>query len=150
MADGLKAVGIPIGRKLAELQRLASPSFAASVRRSLAEEARTQVMDEYRKSRDPYGKQWAPVKRRKRGRAQNAKPLLDSGRMRAATTTAATPNGIRVDVPVVYVRPHQFGWAARNIKQRQIIPLEDTGGLGPIWTRAFDEVVVSSIRKAVR
>lgn len=144
--------------------------------RNLAEEARTQVSNGFQHQRDPYGKKWLPLKYRK-GMA-----LQDTGRMAASVSTSTSEHGFRLDIPVKYAAPHQYGAkiAARSniraqmlrgnynkrgqfrfakkgkaallvrakratfgevgIPQRQMIPMNSTGGLGPIWTPAFHRV----------
>lgn len=158
-----------IGRRLAAVK---SPDFRLQVARVLAEEARTQVSDGFQQQRDPYGKAWAPLKYR-RGMI-----LQDTGRMAAAVATSATSYGFRIDIPIKYAAPHQYGARAHarrggaipqnrrgrfmskrrageargraqkvaifgaythgGIPQRQMIPMTSTGGLGPIWTAAFN------------
>jgi phage gpG-like protein len=159
-----------------------------------------QVADEFRQSRDPYGKAWAPVKRTREkdrlarekraaeGKAAKAdKPLVDSGRMRGSVSfKAGSSDLVRIFIPVDYASYHQQGTnptkthtrkggvlafdpktnrfiskrrkrtegmesvgvrffksynrMAGAIKRRQMLPEEDTGGLGSIWTTAIAKV----------
>jgi len=94
-------MGIPdISRRL---RRVSSPEFKMRMARNLAEEARTQISDSFQRERDPYGKRWAPPKYRK-GMA-----LQDTGRMAASVATVANVNGFRIEIPVKYAAPHQYG-----------------------------------------
>lgn len=106
-----------------------------------------QVMDEFRESRDPYGKPWAPVARnRKRDRrarnkriskglaVRSDKPLLDTGRLRGSTGYAVAGTSVRVFLSANYASYHDKG--TRRIKQRQILPSD--GRLGEKWQRAIE------------
>lgn len=166
------------------LEAVKSPSFRLRLARVLAEEARTQASDGFQQERDPYGRHWAPLKRR-RGMI-----LQDTGRMAAAVATTANAYGFRLDIPVKYAAPHQYGaraharrggaipqtrggrfmskrkaGAARGraqrvaifggfihggIPQRQMIPMTSTGGLGPIWTAAFNRVATKLLDEHFR
>lgn len=138
--------------RLDELRRraalVASPAFTEEVTRRLAATATKLLADEFRNSRDPYGRPWKPVFRnrirdrraRARGgaRARKAdKPLRDTGRLMAAAIAAPQASGttVRVLIPVEYASYHQEGTS--RIAQRQIVP-DAAGGLGPIWTQAFE------------
>lgn len=167
------ALGLPDLRK--RMAGIAAPAFKLRMSQNLAEEARTQTSNGFQKQRDPYGKKWAPLKYRK------GDILQLTGRMAASVATVAHTKGFRIDIPVTYAGPHQYGAkiAARSnvraqvlrgnytkrgrfrfakkgkaallvrakrasfgevtIPQRQMLPMASTGGLGPIWTRAFNE-----------
>jgi phage gpG-like protein len=124
--------GLPDLRR--QLAGLASPALKLRMATNLAEEARTQIANGFRAERDPYGKPWAPLKQRQ------GMILQDTGRMRASVATQATEDGFRIDMPVVYAPPHQYGRGrgGKGLPQRQMIPMESTGGIGPIWGPAFD------------
>lgn len=117
---------------------------------------------EFRFSRDPYGDNWAPVlrsrrrdrmaraRRRAQGRPVKAdKPLVDTGRLRAAATvSSANRSGgktVRVIIPVEYASYHQNG--TRRIRRRQIVPSDSTGGLGPIWSAALKKEAAKVLRE---
>lgn len=139
-----------IARGLANLQRLqrqletvprAMPKIAERVGVALVK----QVMDEFRESRDPYDKPWAPVFRnRKRDRAARNrriarrqpvkadKPLLDTGRLRGSTGYSVSGSQVRVFLTADYASYHDKG--TRRIKRRQILPSE--GALPPRWEKA--------------
>lgn len=106
-----------------------------------------EVADEFRESRDPYGKPWKPVfrnrRRDRRARERRAargqplradKPLIDTGRMRASVIARAVGSEVRVAIAVDYASYHQHG--TPTIARRQILPELDTGGLGPRWALA--------------
>lgn len=94
-------MGLPdVSRRL---QKVASPDFNLRMARNLAEEARTQISDGFQKERDPYGRRWEPPKYRK------GKALQDTGRMAASVSTSASARGFRIDIPVKYAAPHQYG-----------------------------------------
>lgn len=106
-----------------------------------------QVADQFRQSRDPYGKPWKPVERNRgrdrRARAKRAragkparadKPLIDTGRMRGSVTHRVSGTSVRILIPVEYASYHQDG--TRRIARRQMLPELETGGLGPRWTLA--------------
>jgi hypothetical protein len=113
-----------------------------------------QVMDEFRESRDPYGKAWAPVfRRRKKDRAARNrryaklsaagkslslaadKPLMDTGRLRASTGFAVSGTSVRVFLSADYASYHDKG--TRRIKRRQILP--SPGNLGAKWSAAVEK-----------
>lgn len=107
-----------------------------------------QVADEFRESRDPYGKSWAPVVRnRKRDRAAKNrriakglavkadKPLVDTGRLRASAGYSVSGTQVRVFLTADYASYHDKG--TRRIKRRQILP--SAGNLGEKWTAAVDK-----------
>ncbi len=130
--------------------------------RGLGAAAIKLIADGFRNSVDPYGKPWKKVFRRGRrhvaarrrafmrfskggGSAAGLtlkadKPLIDTGRLRAAATAkaASQPSGaqIRIVIPVEYASYHQTG--TKHIARRQIVPDASTGGLGPIWTKALE------------
>jgi phage gpG-like protein len=130
--------------------------------RVLGAAAMKQVADSFRLSRDPYGKPWAPVfrnrirdrraraSRARRGLAARAdKPLVDTGRLRAAAVAkgAATPTteGVRIVIPVEYASFHQTGTG--RIRQRQILPV---GDMGPIWREALNKAALPVVRRYFR
>jgi phage virion morphogenesis protein len=107
-----------------------------------------QVADEFRESRDPYGRAWAPVFRRVKGRKGlvQGKPLIKTGRLRASVVAKISGSEVRIALPVEYASYHQFG--TRTIPQRQILP--DTGaGLGPRWSAAVSKEIKAVLNKNV-
>jgi phage gpG-like protein len=117
-----------------------------------------QVKDEFRYSRDPYGRAWKPVRRNRlrdqRARARRVKrglpprqdkPLIDSGRMRASIYSRAVGTEVRISIPVDYASFHQYG--TRVIARRQILPEKSTGGLPPKWKLAAEKEVNAVLKK---
>lgn len=120
------------------------------------------VADEFRSSEDPYGRPWKPLarerarnvraSRRRRARGLESrggsKPLINTGRLKNAfnpQSVDTSPDGFTINIPVDYASYHQFGTS--RIPQRQMLPMAATGGLGPIWTRAFQEEADKLIRR---
>lgn len=153
--DDLRQRVLSIGRR-ENLEQLARRLGATAIK---------LLADEFRLGRDPYGQPWAPVYRRRRrdrrsrarrlaaGQAVKAdKPLVDTGRLRAAATAASAVQSrgsiVRVVIPVSYARYHQSG--TRHITRRQIIPEARTGGLGPIWGRAFNAEAKAFLRQLLK
>jgi len=133
---------------------LTKPALLESLARRMGAAAIKQLADEYRESRDPYGEKWAPVFRNRkrdrdarkgrdsggRFRSKADKPLIDTGRMRAASIASSANHSsgasVRLMIPVEYASYHQHGTA--RMQRRQILPEDATGGLGPRWSRAFN------------
>lgn len=147
--------------RLEQLRRkganLASLQFREDLARRLSATATKLLADEFRNSRDPYGKPWKPVVRNRRrdrnARARRAarglavkadKPLIDTGRLRAAATAPQTPQGttVRISIPVEYASYHQDGTS--RIARRQIVP-DEAGGLGPVWSEAFRREINAAV-----
>lgn len=147
--DGLK--------KLSEkIRQLTTAGFKADLSKALAATAWQQTLAGFRESRDPYGTPWRPLAWRK------GTPLIDSGQMRQSVSTESTGNGFRLRIGVVYAAIHQYGAKVRaarqrpsrgrvgSVPQRQMVPMRETGGLGPIWLGAFNETAARLIRDRVR
>lgn len=162
-----------------QLTTVKSPDFRLKMARNLAEEARTKISDGFQAQRDPYGKAWAPLQNPGKKR-RGGMILQASGRMAASVSTRPSVSGFRIDIPVTYAAPHQYGaqpharagranpvgrsgrfisrrragstkarsqrvamhgaFIHSGIPQRQMVPMNSTGGLGPIWTPAFYSV----------
>lgn len=128
-----------LGQLRERLARLDSSELRLRMATNLAEEARTQVANGFRSERDPYGTPW------KRLLHREGRILRDTGRMAASVATSASQKGFRIDIPVVYAATHQYGTS--RVPQRQMIPMESTGGLGPIWGPAFEETARDLLTK---
>jgi phage virion morphogenesis protein len=68
----------------------------------------------FKNSRDPYGVAWQKLKaatlKRRRGGGVDAKPLLDTGRLRNSVTRRLLgPRGVEVGTNLDYAAIHQFG-----------------------------------------
>jgi phage gpG-like protein len=145
-------------KRFAQLVKTAGePGFEHALSRGLGAASLKLFSDGFRKSRDPYGKPWKPLKFRK------GKPLLDTGRMRASAAIIMRPRGFELHVTANYASTHQYGkknirplrarflvfsvgrgrrkklFFARKVTvpRRQMLPEKKTGGLGPIWQEAF-------------
>ena len=150
---------------LADLRRrmrfVTSPAFREEAVHRLAAVATKMLADEFRESRNPYGDAWKPVFRKRRrdriargrriasGQGVRAdKPLVDSGRLRAAATAkSADVSGgsmVRIRIPVDYASYHQDG--TKHIARRQIVP-DAAGGLGPIWRQAMNRELERLVRE---
>ena len=146
------------------LEALADPKFVDALTKRMGAAAIKQMDDQYRESRDPYGKPWAPVNRTRakdrKAKASRARrglpfkadqPLVDSGRMKAAsiaeTSNKSGGSTVRVSIPVEYASYHQEG--TKHIKQRQIVP-DEAGGLGDRWGRAMEREAEKLIREVMK
>lgn len=149
--------------QLAErIRLLTTAGFKTELSQVLAASAMKQVADEFRASRDPYGKPWQELAWRK------GKPLLDTGRMRNSVAVEPRPNGFKLSIAAVYAPFHQAGAHVRRgrltagasgpasrrsrsrvgyLPQRQMVP---EGTLGPIWTEAFKKEAESLIRRRLQ
>lgn len=157
------------------LARLASPGGRAEVVRVVAEAAAKQVDDEFRKSRDPYGKAWAPLTSRA------GQPLRDTGtHLQNTLAPQVTSSGFTITTAFVGAAVHQYGativpkaahalrfraggtrprgfgrgrtggWVfARKvtIPKRQFMP---EGDLGPIWGPALEKAADQAVRDAMK
>jgi phage gpG-like protein len=103
-------------------------SLLDSIGHALREEASLSFTD----SRDPYGKPWKPLKRRK------GQPLLDTGLLRNSLAYRVNGLVLELGTNVDYAGPHQYG--TKHIPARPFFPrLED--GLPPAWAAAVGETV---------
>jgi len=139
-----------------KIRQLTTAGFKADLAKALAARAWKETLDGFRQSRDPYGNPWRPLAWRK------GTPLVDTGQMRASVSTEATDNGFRLRIGVVYAIIHQYGARVRaatraqsrgrvgSVPQRQMVPMKETGGLGPIWLGAFNETAAKLIKDRVR
>jgi phage gpG-like protein len=142
------------------MQRASQGAFLAQLAARMAATMTKLLADEFRQSRDPYGVPWKSVFRnRKKDRAARARaykrasrsgkalssvrdrPLIDTGRLRAAavarTSVHSGATNVRVIIPVAYATYHQEGTG--HMVRRQIVPDAKTGGLGHIWSAALSK-----------
>lgn len=150
----------------ARVDAAGQPAFRAELGRILGVAGMKQLADEFKGSRDPYGKKWEPLRHRQ------GKPLLDTGRMAASVAVKPRVDGFDLVMTASYAPFHQYG--VRNkprrrdargrfsrpemrdrrgrilrrflVPQRQMLPMDSTGGLGPIWERAFQRQSISYLR----
>lgn len=145
-------------------QVLASRGMQDALAKRIGAAAIKQLADQFKQSRDPYGNPWAPVNRmRKRDTEAKArrsasgrflpadKPLVDTGRLRGAATAkaanASSGSVVRIVIPVEYASYHQSGTG--RMPRRQMIPEGSTGGLGPIWGKAFEREAERLLRETM-
>jgi phage gpG-like protein len=92
----------PAWRKLA--RGLKTQEFRQAALKAAASEAEKLVLMGFRKSADPYGKPWEPLRLRK------GKPLQLTGRLRSSFSARPRgPKSIRVGTNVGYAPTHQYG-----------------------------------------
>jgi phage gpG-like protein len=145
---GVKSAGqltvTDLSRRLGQVR---TPAFRAQLGQLMAATAGKLIADGFRRSMDPYGKPWAPLK------VRHGKPLLDTGRLRASFASAPLSNGFRIDATAAYAPFHQYGTKARRsakagkrgravgkgIPQRQMVPMVETGGIPESWQAAFNK-----------
>lgn len=164
-----------IGGLIRGMNQLISPAAQAELAQRLGATAQKLVADEFRHSKDPYGKAWKPLALRV------GKPLLDTGRMRNSVTTQPYGRGFRLTIATQYAGTHQYGatitpknpggslrfkvesrakgrkttsrWFFLKkavIPRRQMIPMSSTGGLGPIWGKAFKDTAKRFVQQKLR
>lgn len=129
----------------ARIRKITQPGFKEAIARRLTGTVIKLLADQFRASRDPYGNPWKPPMHRK------GKPLLDTGRLRAAAVgqTARQESGsvVRVVIPVEYASYLQDG--TRRMARRQIVP-DRAGGLGPTWTGAMRKEIEKAVQDHVK
>lgn len=178
MAVGLHHVSGPslaeLRRRVTSAQ---GAQFRARVAQNLAEEARHQVDDCFKGERDPYGKPWEPLKHRKgkilqdtgRMHASTATVAVPDGFLLQITATYAkyhqygtNPSQRAARLARQSARGRFVSKRARTsylltirahtnpgIPQRQMVPMASTGGLGPIWSRAFNKVTADVLAETL-
>lgn len=178
MAVGFHHVSGPtIAEIKARVREASSAAFRARLAQGLAEEARHQVDDCFRGERDPYGKPWEPLRSRKgkilqrtgRMRASTATEASPDGfRLEITATYAAyhqygtkpsqrAARGARQNARGRFVKASaRSGYHLRirahtnpGIPKRQMIPMTETGGLGTIWSGAFNKVTLLALGSAL-
>jgi phage gpG-like protein len=144
-----------LARLIGQVSAVTTPEWQAQLLQGMGVAALKQLMDQFRDSRDPYGKPWAPLVLRK------GKPLLDTGRMRASATLVPLPHGFEIVIGASYAATHQYGkrgikpvrakalsWKVRgsskrffaqsvDIPQRMMIPPGENPG--PYWMKAISD-----------
>lgn len=86
-----------------QLAKIDGPQFRNDLAEVCAEAAGKFISDGFRRSRDPYGDSWEPLKSR------SGQPLLLTGRLRASFATTVVPGGFRIDATAQYAIFHQYG-----------------------------------------
>lgn len=103
---------------------------------ALADEALQLIQAGFANQADPYGKAWAPLKRRE------GMILSDTGRLRGSVTVNSSPGEIRLRGTASYGTFHQNG--TRYMPKRQILP--NDGDLPGSWRAAFNEATEALFR----
>lgn len=85
-------------RRIASIEK---PSFRRQLSKGLAEEARTQVHEGFRREEDPEGVKWKP--------SWSPNTLRDTGRLRNSIATHAWERGFTLSTNVKYAAIHQYG-----------------------------------------
>jgi phage gpG-like protein len=98
----MRIAKLDISAFIARLENI-NAEIIPRVNESLRAEAQKLVSNGFRKSVDPYGNAWAPLKHRR------GQPLLDTGRLRASFAARVLPDGIVVGTNVEYAAVHQTG-----------------------------------------
>lgn len=149
------------------VKQLTEAGFKEQLSAELAKVAWRKTLDGFKESRDPYGNPWKPLKSR------SGNPLIKDNQLRSSITVESTGSGFRIRIGVIYAAVHQYGATivpkkARalrfmvgdqvvfaksvTIPRRQMVPMAETGGLGPIWTaamsRAAGKLIAEKIGKA--
>jgi phage gpG-like protein len=135
--------------------------FRVELAQVLAAAALTEVSNEFRESRDPYGEAWLPLAFR------SGQPLLDTGRMRASVySTRVGVDGFTIRISANYAVYHQYGARVRpgkigptrgktgylsrakvgRLPQRRMIPDAATG-IGPIWGATFKRDAAGLVKR---
>jgi phage gpG-like protein len=94
------------------IAKVDGPRFRSDLSMVCAEAAGQMINDEFRRSVDPYGDPWEPLKSRE------GKPLLKTGRLRASFATQVVEGGFRIDATAVYAPYHQFGTGGHTRRPR--------------------------------
>jgi phage gpG-like protein len=149
MATGIHSRGkLTISVLQGRLRQLRDPAFRAELAQVLAETAGKLVADGFRRGLDPYGKPWAPLKRKRTRdkRGTRGRPLLDTWRLRASFAAVPRPGGFSIEATAVYAPHHQYG-TRRGVPQRQMVPMPETGGLPASWRSVFDRDTRALVRR---
>ncbi len=78
---------------------------------------KAQTVRRFQSGTGPDGQAWAEVKRPRKNRRGQAKPLVDTGRLRNSISFSAGPFDVHVGSNLVYARIHQMGGrAGRGLK----------------------------------
>ena len=140
---------------------MTTPAFRTNIAQLCGAAALKLVADEFNGSHDPYDTPWAELasrrgpslgrggrgrsRRRVQGPRRRAKPLLDTGRLRASFTVQPGDGFFRIGSSVGYARFHQFGtrrMVARPMLPGQVIPEK--------WTDAFAEVINRAVTRQLQ
>jgi len=130
------------GNDLAHILELckSAPAVKAELMQACADEALSIVQLEFRRSQDPNGNSWEPLKYR------DGKILVKTAIMRNSFTSQATEHGFQVGNNVPYTNTHNEGYAPRNIPQRQMVPDELTEN----WIKKLDKAADIVMQRKIK
>lgn len=97
-----------------------------------------RVKRQFRGSVDPYGKPWAPLKRRA------GQPLRDTGRLMRSFTYLVANNQMYFGTNVVYGKYHQEG--TRYTPARKFLPDK---GVPAKWRRDIEQSFARALKNAI-
>lgn len=142
------------------VKNLANASSKIALQKRLGQAAVAQAQLGVRQGRDPYGNAWKPLTSRV------GRPLRRTGNniQRSWTAGAETPDTFKFGSRFKYLATHQYGATIKPVRKpwlvfrmevtgrklnrmrmvkiprRQLVPEQDTGGLGAKWLAAFSRV----------
>lgn len=121
------------------LQRLQGGRVTRLAIKACAQTALELTQEGFERAQDPYGAQWAPLRRRQ------GQPLRDTGRLYASLNTSASGTSFSLGSNVAYASFHQDG--TQRIPRRPFFP--DDRGLPPGWGEEFAKAVEEVIEGEV-
>lgn len=129
----------------ASLQRLARLRLT-DLHDAVGEHLVSATRRRFKEGRDPEGRAWPKLKKRKGKKGKAAKPLLLSGRLRSSITAKADQSGVAVGTNVVYAARHNFGFEQNGVvwtPKRQFL------GISPDDESAIVEIVEDFVADVV-
>lgn len=148
----------------AAIREIGRPEFRRDMAKALGAAALTELSNQFRAGKDPYGNPWKPPKQR------DGNPLLDTRRLEASFSSQPIAKGFEIETQVGYAITHQEGrtivpkkskwlrWKTRDgrwhaakkvtIPKRQMVPEARTGGLGN-WGQVLNTEADALMRKVV-
>ena len=93
----------------------------------------------FRKSQDPYGKQWKKLKYR------DGQPLIDTGALRNSIKYDLWGTKVRLMSRLDYAGYHNNG---RGVPKRRFTP--DNRGLPAKWQKQYDKIMLEHVEKALK
>lgn len=107
-----------------------APAVLDDIGENLAEEGIDLIKEGFEKETDPYGRKWAPLKRRKGRILQKTARMKNSYHREYANRT-----GFKIGAGVNYAKHHQHG--TRRMVARRMVP---NANLPAVWRQRFVEV----------
>jgi len=131
-----------LGQLIRNLSQLSS--VPSQISKEVSDKITVELQEQYKDGKDPYGKQWAPLKPSTLKKGRTPPPLDDTGRMKSGTKAFPLKNagiGINLPFPGFF---HQAG--TKNMEARKVLP-EKT--LPKSWSAAIRESAAKNIKKAL-